>query len=75
MSTDHSPVGLLFSSSAVDEPVAADSLLRPPSVERSPFLEPETAQASAGTVSSGGRRDPLGRQGLASQMPAFRDTE
>ncbi|MFD5559720.1 hypothetical protein [Kitasatospora griseola] len=75
MSTDHSPVGLVFSSSAIDEPVAADRLPRLPSVERSPFLEPETAPASATTVSPGGRRDPLGRPRPSSQMPALYDTE
>ncbi|MFF2624247.1 hypothetical protein ACFVUN_00570 [Kitasatospora griseola] len=75
MSTDHSPVGLVFSSSAVDEPVAADRLPLLPSVERSPFLEPETAPASATNISSSGRRDPLGRQRPSSQMPALCDTE
>ncbi|MFJ5926474.1 hypothetical protein ACIQF6_28115 [Kitasatospora sp. NPDC092948] len=66
MSTDHNPVGLLFSSSAVDEPVAAGSRPSLPSVERSPFLEPGAALLAA-TTSSDDRQDLLGRQGPASR--------
>ncbi|MFF4341320.1 hypothetical protein ACFY00_15470 [Kitasatospora sp. NPDC001540] len=66
MNVDRSPLGQpLFSSSAVDEPVAPDSLPRRP-VESSPFLEPAPAPAAAATVSSNGRR-PLGHGYLASQ--------
>ncbi|MEU5383593.1 hypothetical protein ACFVT9_29115 [Kitasatospora cineracea] len=68
MSVDRSPLGQpLFSSSAIDEPVAPDGRPRRP-VEASPFLEPAPAPApvAAATVASNGRR-PLGHGYLASQ--------